>query len=292
MSNDFAYTEDSNTGIVTLQLRNGLSNKALDEFLTGDYDQLWLYYGNFEKFIYVDLNNLSFSRLKFQSSESQNIEWINNIQQISTLELRGKVKGSIEFKRFNSLKKCNIDWCNSTKSILSANLPLESLGLRRFSGDLSELGDLTCRSLRILGLSGSITTLSGIEKCKNIQKLSIYNMPKLTSISNILYCHNIKSLQIEACNGIEDIDAIKNIESLEEIYFENKQLRSLNVFPRKNLRYIRLGSGTHIQDNDVEVALLFNSLTKISYKKKKDYKYSAEELNALLYKRDKGDTTK
>lgn len=284
MATGISYTKSPVDGRVRLHLKEGLSEEAITEIYKGKYDVLWLYYGNFADLGLTPIQSLDCKHLVFQSSESQDVSWLSLLGHLATLSLRGKIKGRIDFSGLRNLRECSVEWGSATKSILEAGLPLESLDLKRFSGSLENVAEVTSLSLRILGVSGSIESLEGVERFQNLEKLSLFRMTKLTDISKISECRQLRELHIEACNSIQDLDPISCVDSLERMFFENKLLPSLDIIPKKNVNYIRLGDSTVIEDMDVEKALDFKDLKGISYPFRKGYKYSAEELNKLINK--------
>jgi len=282
MASIIKYSNSPLDDLVRLQVKNGVDDKALFEILKCEYDTLWLYSGNFEAMATVDLIKLPIRQLRIQSTESQNVSWVENCTELESLSLKGKIKGKIDFSRLKSLVNCELDWCASTRSIISSQLGLESLALNKFSGNLTDFSAETASSLSILGLSGGVKTLEGVASFSMLESLSLWSMKNLTDISDLYECKSLRKIQIEACNNIEYKNILVKLKSLETIFFENKSLSSLNCFPKDNVKYIRLGTGTVIEDNDIEVAMNFPLLESMSYPNRQGYRYSAEELNAML----------
>ncbi len=282
MSSTIRYSKSPVDNSMRLQIKNGIDGVALAEILKSEYDLLWLYSGNFEIMASTGLSNLKVDKIRLQSTESQDVSWISGLNELESIAINGKIKGKIDFSRLKRLKSCELDWCAATKSIITSELPLQRLSLSKFSGSLYDFCDKTLASVATLGLTGGIETLDSISRFKNLNSLSLWNMKKLRDISGLTTCNQLKTLQIESCNLLEYEKVLQRIDTLEKLYFENKVLSSLNVFPTKNLEYIRLGAGTFIEDGDVEVALNFPKLESMSFPKRKGYKYSAEQLNKLL----------
>ncbi|MEO2267574.1 hypothetical protein V1358_09705 [Pseudoalteromonas sp. YIC-656] len=280
ISND-VYSEVLSNGKRTLILRNGLTKPAIEKILKNEYDCLWLYYGNFEEMVKLPLECIH-GEMKLQCSEAQNVSWVSMLSSIDSLSIKGKIKGSIDFSKLKALSHCEIDWCATSKGIISSRLKLRSLSLSKFSGQLLDFCEETASNLSTLGLTGSLTSLHGLKRFTNLRELSLWNMRKLQDVSELELCKNLKCLQIESCNSIEYEAVLKKISNLEELFFENKELRSLRCLPKPTLKKIVLGQQTKILDKDVEDFMEFPNLEVVSYKKKKGYKYSAEELGELL----------
>ncbi|WGO96904.1 hypothetical protein QFX18_12695 [Saccharophagus degradans] len=281
MESSIVYSDDPQTGEKRLQLRDGLTESVLNEVRKRKFDILWCYYGNFEALGEIDLSSFR-GKLIFQSSEPQNVSWIGGLYSLESLSVRGKIKGKIDFSRMKALRSAEIDWCSSTKSIISSELMLRSLSLNKFSGLLSDFSVITSKKILTLGLTGSIESLDGIGQFTDLNSISLWNMKKLKDISGILECKKLKSFQVETCNSIENLNLLERLVSLEEMFFENRELSSLNQFPKENMKKIVLGSQTKIMDNDLEEFFKFPKLKKVSFPKKSGYKYSAEEVNKII----------
>lgn len=287
MASTIKYSKSPVDNLVRLQVKNGVDDKALIEIQKCDYDTLWLYSGNFEAIASVDLSLLPIRKVRIQSDKSQNVSWVENCPELESLSIKGKIKGKIDFSKLNRLTACELDWCASTKSIISSQLALKSLGLSKYSGALTDFCRETSSSISSLGVTGSMKNLDGVASFSKLEALSLWNMKNLTDISQLSECKSLRTLQIEACDKIEYQDILGKLKNLETIFFENKSLSSLNCFPMDNIKYIRLGDGTVIEDGNIEVAMEFPLLESMSFSKKKGYQYSAEEINAMLKERAK-----
>lgn len=285
MESGAIYSKDLVSGGVRLQLSEGVNEKSLEEIKKGAFDLLWLYYGNFEAMQDVHLEGLTGS-VMMQSSEPQDISWISRLESVSSLSVRGKVKGKVNFSKLTNLEKCDLEWGRSTKDVICSGLHLRSLSLSKFSGSLGDFDPVTANELGALGLTGGLGSLSKISRFKNLDKLSLWNMRNLQDISELGQCESLRRLQIEGCNSIEYKDVLKNLENLEELFYENKELSSLHSLPMKKLELVVLGAQTRIIDENVVAFLDFPVLKKVTFTKKKGYQYSAEQIMELIDKRN------
>ncbi len=285
MPSTIEYSKSSVDNLVRLQVKNGVDEKALIEIQKCEYDTLWLYSGNFEAIAAADLSLLSIRKIRIQSDESQNVSWVENCPELESLSIKGKIKGKIDFSKLNRLTTCELDWCASTKSIISSRLALKSLGLRKYPGALTDFCSETASTISSLGVTGSMKNLDCVSSFSKLEELSLWNMKNLTDISQLSECKSLRVLQIEACDKIEYKNPLGNLKSLETVFFENKLLSSLNCFPMDSIKYICLGDVTVIEDGDIAVAMEFPLLESVTFSKKKGYQYSAEEINARLKKR-------
>ncbi len=80
---------------------------------------------------------------------------------------------------------------------------------------------------RLKIVQGSIKSLEGIEKLKNLETLHIYDTRRLTSLDSLLKSSSIKNLIIEAYSKITDWDFLS----------EMKQLRQLNLTTASSLKF-------------------------------------------------------
>ena len=287
MTSIIKYSNSPIDNSVRLIIKNGVDEKSLIEILKCEYDTLWLYSGNYSAMAMAKLSEIAINKLRINVLESQDLSWVENCVLLKSLSIRGRIKGKIDFSKLKNLITCELDWCASTKSVISSQLPLKTLSLRKYSGSLKDFSPKTASSLSVLGLTGGMNTMEGVAAFSRLEALSLWNMKNLTDISELSKCKSLSKLQIEACKKIEYKNTLKKLKKLETIFFENKSLSSLNCFPKENLKYIRLGDSTVIEDNDIEAVLEFPMLESMSFSKKKGYKYSAEEINSMLNEREK-----
>jgi hypothetical protein len=285
MTSVIKYSNSPTDNLLRLQVKNGLDESSKLEILKGEYDLLWLYSGNFELMQTLVLHGLKISKIHLQSTEPQDISWISDLAELETLRVNGKVKGKINFSKLKKLKVCELDWCSSTKGIISSDLLLVSLGLSKFSGSLNDFCENTSENLSTLGLTGAMSSLEGIDKFTSLKELSLWSMKNLNDITPIEACMGLEQFQIETCNNVTDYSVLSLLTNLKQIFFENKLLPSLKCFPKDNLEYIRLGMSTSIEDKDVSLALSFPKLGLMSFPSKKGYSHNAEEINELLSKK-------
>ena len=293
MSN-FTYDIIYEADVRRLKIDDEIGDAEIAEIEKSDFDLLWLHgnKNNFERLNEADFSAASFKKLNLQSGKVLDISWLSNIASLETVTIMGKTKGQVSFDKLINLKGCDLESSKATKDIAYSSLKLESLALSRLDVPFSDFNKSLASSLRVFGFSGNgFKNLDGIEAFINLETICINNSTALVDISKLTTLKKLKKIQIEGVSNIENLAVLGELDSLEELYFECKALPSLKLLlPARNLKHLRLGSHTLIEDRDVEIALEFPSLQRMSFAKKKGYKYDAEQLGELIdakvYKRD------
>lgn len=276
------YKKEFGFGGVQLRIKNGVDDDAIAEILKGNYKSLWLYSGNFERMFEIVKNDMNIKCLRIQSTEMQDVSWINDIKSFEPFSLRGKVKGKINFNGFNKLKTAELEYCRVIRPLLASNCKLKSLGINKLSEPLTSFSKSFCDSLRVLGITGPLKNLEGISRFKNLESLSLMDMRNLIDVLELKELTWLKELDVTACNKVNLDTVLPSLVSLEKLNYENKKLSSLKIIPKYNMKKIILGDQTLIEDREIEYAFNFPKLESMVFQKKRGYKYSAEELNEKL----------
>ncbi|MDP5138541.1 hypothetical protein ORJ04_21575 [Rheinheimera baltica] len=293
MSN-FEYDIIYGTDVRRLQVHDEVGEAEIAEIEKSNFDLLWLHgnKNNFERLNEADFSAATFKKLNVQTGKVLDISWLSNIASLETITIMGKTKEQVNFDKLINLKGCDLESSKATREIAYSSLQLESLALSRLDIPFSEFNKSLASSLKVFGCSGNgFKNLDGIEAFINLETICINNSTALVDISKLTTLQKLKKIQIEGVSNIENLAVLGELNSLEELYFECKALPSLKfLLPARNLKYIRLGSHTLIEDRDVEIALEFPCLQRMSFAKKQGYKYDAEQLGELIdakiYKRD------
>ena len=126
------------------------------------------------------------------------------------------------------------------------------------------------------------SNITGLDGFQNLEELTLSDSSWLEDISSLVRLMNLKVLTLNRCNRINYKGVLPKLQRLERLFYENKSLESLSIIPSKNLKLLALGESTKIEDGDVESLLEFPKLDKVSFSKRKNYKYSAVEINEML----------
>ena len=100
----------------------------------------------------------------------------------------------------------------------------------------------------------NITSLEGVENCKNLKNLSFKNL-NVTDFSKIKDLTNVKEISFENLNKDADISAISELTNLEKIRFENLKL---NKYPNSLSKLTKLKEITMRNTNFKNVSSLKN----------------------------------
>lgn len=279
----FKYKDDCRFNCTQLRVKE-IDELSETEIIKQNYDALWLERGQFDKMAeLVAKHNFTFKYLNVYCWERQDITWVNSLSSLEYLQLDGTYKGVIDFSLLPNLKAVELQFDKSTKGILNSGGNIESIFLCKFKGSLHDFDENTIRDIKTLGLDGgTLTNLEGIEKFTNLKELSISRLMKLTNIDCLAKCEKVEHLEIDSCNKTENYGAFKKLTSLKDFQFSNKELPSLSLLPKETVERVVLGERTKILDGNVETFLEFPNLKRAVFRKMKDYKYSAIEIDEMM----------
>ncbi|MBF7073956.1 hypothetical protein ISG33_11150 [Glaciecola sp. MH2013] len=279
----FNYKENGALGRYQLTVEKGLDDESLAEILKGNYKGLWLLRGDFTALAAHTDALQGIEVLRISTEITQDISWVSDLPNLTHLSVEGKTKGFVDFNALVNLSSACIEYSNATKNLVTSNAPLKGLLLSKWKAPLTEFSDSLVASLTSINLtSGNHTSIEGLRRFKNLTGLVLFDIRKITDISELEYCPQIEELDISCCNRVEGVEVIKYLHQLRRLIFENKSLPSLSLVPRDNLEEILLGDSTTVEDYNIECLLDFPKLQSVSYSKRKAYKYAAVELQAML----------
>jgi len=214
-------------------------------------NRLWLSPSEYEEGVkYAKKNDIKslflWYREKDEDTQPKNLtldfSWLLELPEIARLEVMLTLSAKSNIESFYSLKKLeSIVWFNYDKLPLEhERLPnlkslythfsknhlngkstfdklqnLEHLKLWHIKEceDCSFLGDLPKLKNLELTWSRKLCSLKGIEKCNNLERLSLRNLYTLEDVSSIAACSNLKGIWVEGCKHISK-DGQKLIETI------------------------------------------------------------------------------
>lgn len=137
-------------------------------------------------------------------------------------------------------------------------------------------------SLKNIRISGTMATLSGIEKSQKLESITIFRSPKLHDISDIAKLPNLKKLHIESCTYLRDFSFLENNNSLEDLFITDLDS---NAFV-ESMKKIKKVYFWNLKDGDMNPLLRSKSLERVSLSvDRKHYSHTQEEMNLILKSR-------
>ncbi|MES2642091.1 MAG: hypothetical protein V4850_21585 [Myxococcota bacterium] len=145
---------------------------------------------------------------------------------------------------------------------------LRRLRLHKFSpqpSDLTALPGAPLLDCLWVGV-GSLALLAGIERFCALDEIRLAWLPKLTRIGPLATLPKLRSLYIENCANVGDIEALRGARTLEVLEIHNKSIASLaflNDLPA--LRQVNVGK-TNVLDGDLSPLLRIASVNFVNRK--------------------------
>ncbi len=188
--------------------------------------------------------------------------------------------GALDYGRLHTLNTLYLT--RSSDVIAPLSLPgvkdLLLTGLK--NTNLSFLDAPGVTTLRISG--GSISTLDGLDRLKQLDYLNIDHCSKLNDISAINGLAHLRRLAIEKCKGLTDFSLLARQESLEHVFISS--LDSVAFVPAmKSLKAFKFWD---LKDGNLNPLLAAAGLEQVDFfPQKKHYTHTRPEVEQCLKKR-------
>ena len=143
---------------------------------------------------------------------------INYLSKLEHLSVYTTDKKEIDFSNYPLLTSTAIYWRLKAKSLFDC-YKLERLFLGKYTdNDLSKLESL--KNLKYLRINtGSINSLSGVEKLQNLETLFLMQATKLEDLRGIEKLPQLRHLRIDNCRNIKNTDIITNLKEVKTEIF-------------------------------------------------------------------------
>jgi|GEM_PF-591499 len=171
-----------------------------------------------------------FEVLNLESNKVSDFSVLNKLSKLKTLFISEKTKGVVDVKiqglevlntsfaniksisEIVSLKKLRLINFKGDNNLFSKLSELESLTVPNFKSNTKNLEGISLKKLKYLDINGSnITSLIGIEKFDSLKHLKLIRCRNLLDVSHLLKLKNIRQIEIESCNNIENIYLLKDL---------------------------------------------------------------------------------
>jgi hypothetical protein len=194
------------------------------------------------------LNDLLFiEELIFETDMSSlDISTINKLQNLKSISIYGKINQDIYFEKFNHLEYCNIIY---SKHIIGLEncFSLKELVLWDYTGLNLEILSKNISLNRLCLYDSKITSLKGIENCKDLKILHLERLKNLVSIDDISpVVQSIESITINNCKKIQDYSVIGKGLNMNFLYI-------LSSSPAKNISFMKDLSNLKYSNIDIDI---------------------------------------
>lgn len=199
------------------------------------------------------------------------------------LQLSTYCRNSLDFSKLPNLEDCGLRWRKRTEGLFSQPA-LRRLYLVDYpEKTLEAFSELS--GLRALSLSGGkLGTTAGIEAVVNLSELGLFHLRHLQRVEEVGRLVKLRVLEIEHCRHIGDIDELAQLQSLIRLRLDEcGAIRSLwPLHQNQDLRELFFVGSTNVVDGDLNVLLGLPNLKALSYKNRRHYSHTREELARAL----------
>lgn len=266
---------ESDIGLKGLRVRQQWNDK-IDMYIEQEKIQALYLYTDWQGSDYSFLRNLTgIVKLHILSGrESLNINAIEAMTSLETLNLKCITKEKIDFTKLTNLKECVISWWPGAISIFQV-ITLESLYLDEFkSDDYSELANLTKLKRLVIGNS-NIKDINFLKFLPKLERLELANCRKLNDFTPIKSLSRLKWLSIDGIQSMSNVNYLDGLENLEYLDISNcKDIESLGmVGGLKNLKAMFFTGNTNIVDGDLIPLTKLPKLAMLAFRSQKHYSH-------------------
>lgn len=185
-----------------------------------------------------------------------------------------------DYKDFPELEDLRIEW-HSNLALPAAASKLRTLYMRGFKPESKKLKNLPAfENITELEINqGNLVSLDGIEKFTKLSDASFYCLKQLQSIAS-LGRTGIRTLHIEACKKITDVDCLASCQELKRFRLINCGKVSSLEFLReiKRLEDFRFVN-TIVEDGNMTPLL---QLKSVGFLKRAGYSHTPEEIKRAI----------
>jgi Leucine-rich repeat (LRR) protein len=278
---------------MNISIKKGIVGKKI--VCTGSWDDSIITYMQEENITELELNaakgwtgkNISFlpelssflTAFTIIGSQIDDVKEVNSLDNLTYLNIQTYHDTEIDFTQFPKLEVCSIFWNQKLESIGKCTT-LRDLFVYKFKGsDFSLFSKL--KKLERLRIKGAqIDSLMGVDSLKNLKKLEMYLLTKLTSLSGIESSNNLEMLVIDTCKKIENIKEVSELKKLKVLAINNcGEIESLApLVELKKLQQVLFWESTNIKDGDLSILKRLPSLEKVAYQNRRHYSHKREEI--------------
>lgn len=233
------------------------------------------------------LSELSFLKsLDILDLGIRDISPIHELGNLRRLGITTYCSTAIDFSKFPYLESCGLEWRPKSESLFDC-ITLKELFVNRYKGknvdSFSRLVNL--ESLKIL--NAPVANLQGLRTLSKLRSLRIAGFRPLSSLEGIDTLASLENLLIQTCRKFSKIDEVAFLANLQFFNLDNcGDIVSLNPLRKlDNLNRLGFPVSTNILDGDMTLLLELKNLTYVSFRNRKHYTHTREELNAILSKR-------
>lgn len=199
---------------------------------------------------------------------------INRLTRLRALTLESNSIFDVDLRAWPLIEELSVTW-HRKFSGLSAAPNLTDFRIWSWKDrDLQRLSEAPqLRSLEIIG--GSLRTLSGIEHCKKLEKLSLAYVSKVEDFEALSRLGSLHSLEIWACKRFNQVEPIAHLRSLRTLRLDNtgaiESLAPLRA--NRRLRTLTFIGSTNILDGNTAI-LNEMRIEDFGFKNRQHYNYN------------------
>lgn len=184
----------------------------------------------------------------------------------------------LNFEHLSTLQTLYVDWQPKMKGLKFLS-NLKKLQIYKFKSKNKDLEDLAglCQLEELVLTYGNMESLKGIEKVKNLKKLQLNYIFRLTNIDAIKFLHELECLEIESCKKIRSFQCIKELKNLNKLLlWKVGDIDSISfVADLKKLNHLVFGE-SNVIDGDLSYC---EGIEYVFFTQKKHYSHKLKDFN-------------
>lgn len=221
-------------------------------------------------------------RLHVINRTTDQIGGLAELKQLQALSIETGRKFDVDVRSWPVLEDLLFFWSGKFTGLADAR-SLRRLSIWRWrEPDLQRL--IEAPQLRELTLvKGGLRTLSGIEACTGLEALALSHLTRLDDFHDIGKLRRLRSLSIDTCRNVREIDWVSSLSNLESLYLYN--IGNVNsLAPVKTLgtlKRLHFGGSTNVLDgNSIIVKEL--GLSEYGFTNRKHYNYTYDHVGGPI----------
>lgn len=208
---------------------------------------------------------------------------VQSLPRLRHLQLSTYCRNGIDFSQLPILEDCAFRWRKHTEYLLESTR-LSRLYLDDYPGkDLQAFTALS--ALTSLTLSGGkLVTTDGVERLAGLGKLGLFYLRHLNSLAGLGRVSQLRVFEVEKCPAIGEISELATLHHCVRVRLDEcGAIESLNPLKGDTeLAQLFFVGSTNVLDGDLTALLELPRLVDVSFKNRRHYSHTREQLQEYL----------
>lgn len=280
--NYFAGVAPDAKGVPTLTLRGDWDPSVLAYLNRDDWERLSVFHVAWPDYTSLLPVASRISRLSVTGGPERS-EGLVGLTSLVDLSVDEPLRPPVDFGHFPTLRRLKVVWDKRNSDSAFGHRALQSLSLERCQ--LPNLKNVSVgdQVVDLTLIQGALQSLDGLGGFRSLRSIRLVGLRKLEDISAIAQCHSMRSVVIESCPLLSNMEPLTNLSQIEQLsvdrtkYARFKDWNWVESAPRLT----SLVAGCGAESNDLAAFFKNTSLRSFAVNTKAGVTISEGDISAL-----------